>query len=73
MEFVIVFVLGVIFGALVFDVIIRSKKVGSLRIDTSDPYDGPHMFLELHRGVEDIYHKKYVTLSVNTKNFISQE
>lgn len=42
---------------------------GVLRIDRSDGFDGPHLFLELHEGVASISRKKYVRLLVKDENF----
>lgn len=49
------------------------SKVGTLRIDRSDPDDQPYMFLELNKGVGDISTRTYVTLDVSTENYISQQ
>lgn len=73
MSLAVMFILGAIFGCILAVTILVGIKVGRLRIDTSDPYDGPFMFLELTRSVDHVYHKKYVLLEVNTKNFTSQE
>ena len=64
---------GFVIGCLATALIFRAFKVGTLRIDTSDPDDVPYMFLELSKGLRAIMHKKYVILKVNTKNFISQK
>lgn len=72
MEFVIVFTIGVVIGCIVSSIVRRSKSVGKLRIDTSDP-DGPFMFLELSKGVGDISTKKQVLLQVDLKSYISHE
>ncbi len=72
MEFVIVFTIGVVIGCVFSSIVRRSKSVGKLRIDTSDP-DGPFMFLELSKGVGDISSKKQVLLQVDLKSYISHE
>lgn len=73
MEFAIVFVLGAILGLITAKTVFKPKVVGNLHIETSDPVDGPYMFLELHKGVGDIYHEAYVVLKVDTKNYISRD
>lgn len=73
MEFAILFVLGAILGFLTGKVICKPKTVGNLHIETSDPTDGPYLFLELHTGVGDIYNEKFVTLKVDTKNYVSRD
>ena len=70
---VLIFVVGVLIGCIFMAIISRVKSVGSLRVDTSDPDDSPYLFLELSKDVDEIYKKKYVTLTVNTKNFIPHE
>ncbi len=72
MELVIVFVIGMVIGCVFSSIVRRSKSVGKLRIDTSDP-DGPFMFLELSKGVGDISTKKQVLLQVDLKSYISHE
>lgn len=63
------FMIGCVIAALIF----RVFRVGTLRVDTSDPDDRPYMFLELTKNVQAVMRKKYVVLKVNTKNFISQK
>lgn len=72
MELVIAFVIGMVIGCVFSSIVRRSKSVGKLRIDTSDP-DGPFMFLELSKGVGDISTKKQVLLQVDLKSYISHE
>ncbi len=67
-----VFVIGMVIGCVFSSIVRRSKSVGKLRIDTSDP-DGPFMFLELSKGVGDISTKKQVLLQVDLKSYISHE
>ena len=47
--------------------------IGNLRIDQSDPEDGPYLFLELKKGVGSFKSKRYVILKVNIKNYISRK
>lgn len=64
---------GVLIGVVATLVIFRVFPVGSLRIDRSDPDDGPYMFLELYKNVGDISRKRVVLLRVSNKNYISQK
>lgn len=66
-------VIGFIIGYLLKAAISRFTTIGTLRIDRSDPFDGPHMFLELSKTVNDISNKKCITLKVSNKNYISQK
>ena len=48
------------------------EPIGKLRIDSSDPYDGPYLFLELKQSVESVklQDKKYVLLEVDATDFV---
>lgn len=73
MNLIVIFLIGILAGCVVTLFIFRMRSVGSLRIDTSDPDDGPYLFLELSKDVGVVYQRKYVTLKVNTKSFIPHE
>ena len=73
-EFVVIFISGVLIGCAIASAIFRLKtdKVdGILNIDRSDPDDGPYPFLELTKSLNDLSRKKYVTFKVENKNYIS--
>lgn len=70
---VIMFVIGFIAGCVVTIIVCRIKSVGSLRIDTSDPEDDPYLFLELSKDLLTVSRKKYVSIKIIVKNFISQK
>lgn len=63
MNLVIIFILGVLVGAIFTGIVFRLFLVGTLRVDHSDP-DGPFLFLELSKRVEAVVSKKYVVLRV---------
>ena len=67
------FVLGLIVGVALTTIIFGAKSIGDLRVDQSDPDDGPYLFLELKERPDFIKRKKFVILSVKVKNFISQK
>lgn len=73
MEFVLMFIAGVLVGAGIMMMTYRAYYVGTLRIDRSDPSEPPYMFLELDKGVGDISRKKNVILKVKNENYISQK
>jgi len=73
MELIIIFGIGVLIGCALTVIICRMRSVGSLRMDTSDPDEGPYLFLELSKDVGVVYQRKYVTLKVNTNSFIPHE
>lgn len=65
---------GILVGLLVSRFIFKDKPIGSLRVDQSDPYSEPYLFLELDAvGMSDIYKKKYVRLRVKIKDYISHK
>ena len=66
MNLVIIFILGVLVGAIFTGIVFRLFLVGTLRVDHSDP-DGPFLFLELSKRVEAVVSKKYVVLRVKAK------
>lgn len=62
--------IGLVVGIIIALLIFRRRICGDLRVDTSDPFDGPYMFLELGKDVGSVIHKKYVVLKVNRKSYI---
>ena len=70
---IIIFLIGVSFGGLVMKHSSNTNIVGDLRIDMSDPQDGPYYFLELETNPKTIEYYDYVTLKVKKENFISQK
>lgn len=73
MEIAIVFVIGILIGMIVSEIISRNDSIGALRVDSSDPDDGPYLFLELSKDVNHIKRKKYIVLKVNTNSYIPHE
>ncbi len=69
MELFVIFGIGILVGVVCSLIVICTKSVGSLRIDTSDPDDGPYLFLELSKDIGNIYKKKYVTIRINNTPF----
>lgn len=61
---------GVLIGIGLSTFVFRVRSVGVLRIDNSDPTDGPYMFLELDKGVGDISRQKNILLRVKRENYI---
>lgn len=70
---IILILAGVLLGISISSIVYRSYFVGNLRIDNSDPVDGPYMFLELEKGIGDISSKKHVILKVRRENYISHK
>ena len=74
MEVIIGIVIGVVIGFIFKTIFSRPKTIGILRVDRSDPEDGPYLFLELssEEAAKSIKHNDYVTFKVDTTNYISQ-
>ena len=53
--------------------VLNKAKIGTLRVDTSDPEDRPYLFLELEKNVGYISSKSYVLLKVNTQSYLSRK
>ena len=69
---ILMFIIGLAVGLTFARHVIRKETYGTLRIDRSDP-DGPYLFLELDRNVEELSKQKHVVFNVLDKNYISQE
>ena len=69
---VVMLILGVILGYILNELISRIRSEGTIRVDMSDPYDGPYMFLEISDSIENVGDKDYVTLKVEVSDYISQ-
>ena len=73
-EVVVVFAVGVIMGCLLCSVISKGESIGNLRVDNSDPDDGPYLFLEMYpEGMNRIHKKRFVTLKVVISDYISRK
>lgn len=69
---VIYVIIGIVIGFAVSFIIYRKHPVGFLRIDKSDS-DGPYLFLELKKSVNEIIAQKTVLLEVKREDFISHK
>lgn len=73
MQIILIFVIGFVAGCAIISAIYRRKHVGTLRIDRSDPEDGPYFFLEVDSGkAASIPNQKIILLTVSNENYISQ-
>lgn len=73
MEVILWIAIGSCIGILSTIFSLHHLLIGDLRVDQSDPEDGPYLFLELQKGVSNFKNKKYVILKVNIKNYISRK
>ena len=55
--FIIGCAVGFVIGCKVTSLVIRDLVVGKLRIDKSNPEDGPFMFLELSKSIDEVEKK----------------
>jgi hypothetical protein len=62
-------VVGIMIGFVISSIIRRKHPVGFLRIDKSDP-DGPYLFLELKKSINEIITRRTVLLEVKREDFI---
>lgn len=62
-------VVGIMIGFVGSSIIRRKHPVGFLRIDKSDP-DGPYLFLELKKSVNEIIAQRTILLEVKREDFI---
>lgn len=67
------FLLGVTVGCTAVFILTRYRSVGFLRVDQSDPQDGPFLFLELDQDVQNLMPKKYIILKIKVQNYPSQK
>lgn len=61
--------IGIFIGVVISAILRRKRPVGFLRIDKSDP-DGPFLFLELKKNVEEVITQKIIMLEVKREDFI---
>ena len=72
MEVLLVALLGFAIGFIFACIGVLSLKVGTLRVDRSDPNEAPYLFLEIDKGAGDISSRKMVLLDVRNQNYVSQ-
>ena len=69
----VVVILGAIAGYNYAMFKIKSKTFGAIRIDRSDPVDGPYLFLEIKQHPDALMNERFVMLEVRNENFISHK
>ena len=70
----VIFIVSLIIGIVIDRAIMKKKTVGRLRIDRSEPYEPPQMFLELKGITPDIISMhKIVTFEVINENYLSRD
>lgn len=72
MEIILCLLIGGIFGAMIMRGLSRYFVKGTLKIDKSDPYEGPYLFLELNHEVSSIGKGKYILLKIEESNYDTQ-
>ena len=66
-------VVGWSIGLIFIWVVFARLSAGHLRVDRSDPYDGPYLFLELHKSIEDTAKNSHVILKVKEEDFVPRK
>lgn len=69
------FVVGAVVVGFVLGYVFARRKflttIGTVRVDQSDPYEPPYLFLELEReGLNTIQKSKIVSFNVKVENFV---
>ena len=72
MELVIASIGGILVGIIGTVLLLHFRSNGCLRVDRSIPEDGPRLFLELSESVDVISKKKYITIAINNKSYLSR-
>ena len=67
------FIAGLVAGSVIQLIRGRSQTAGALRIDMSDPNEGPYLFLELQDGgLEKVVRSDVVSFDVVKENYIAR-
>lgn len=64
---------AIIVGFIVGRVTSHEKTIGNLRIDRSDPYSEPLLFLELDTSIHTIMRKQCVAFRVKIEDFMPRK
>lgn len=72
MLYILIFVIGSIFGTFISRLFLKKQNIGILRIDNSDS-DGPYLFLELTKNISEFDKKNQILLNVKNENYIPQK
>lgn len=70
---VITFLVGVAVGIAIMLLMPKDPMMGVLRIDRSDPFEGPQLFLELKVNANEIAEHDYVTFEVLDQSYITRD
>ena len=69
----IVFLVGVAVGIAIMLLMPKDSTMGVLRIDRSDPFEGPQLFLELKVNANEIAEHDTVTFKVLDQSYITRD
>lgn len=70
---ILLFFIGMIVGCVLTRFIFCKRSIGTLRIDTSDPNDGPYLFMELTKSMESFMYRKWVVLKLSLESYLPRE
>ncbi len=65
--------IGLILGIVAALLYLKIKKIGVLRVDSTESKDNPYLFLEFEKMPSNLNKRKYVILKVNPKSYFTQE
>ena len=68
-----VFIIGVAIGVAIALLIPKDPVMGILRVDRSDPFEGPQLFLEIDPKSGDITQHDYVKFKVLNESYITRD
>ena len=67
------FLIGIAVGVAIMLFIPKDKPAGVLRVDRSDPFEPPQLFLELHSSVDEIAEIDYAVFKVSNNSYITRD
>lgn len=67
---IVIALIAVVIGFVIGRITKHDRPLGDLRVDRSDPDNGPMLFLELDTDVSTIMRQRYATFRVKVKNYL---
>lgn len=68
------FSLGHVIGCFIGSSHKNEESIGTIKVDSSDPVEGPYLFIELEKdGLQKLYTKEYVMMKVDLDGYIPRK
>ncbi len=68
------FSLGHVIGCFIGSAHKKEESIGTIKVDNSDPVDGPILFIELEKdGLQKLYAKEYVMMKVDLNSYLPRK